>query len=176
VLLRFEFSRMPHTSEMWNLSRGFEDLYYGVLFSEDSSYRASEDVWQSWVAMGLDLGIREAPPGASSDDRIKIVTKSAGKVVELTISRGRDDVKERVSAIVSELVDAAEEIKSLPVAERASLLSQAGAAGGAIAGVKSALSSGAVLEREAATLVDALDRDIGAFSYPGLLSVARDPQ
>ena len=76
MLLRFEFSRMPHTSEMWNLSRGFEDLYYGILFAEDAGYRAADGVWQSWVAMGLDLGIREAPPSALTVDRIKILTLS----------------------------------------------------------------------------------------------------
>jgi len=174
VLLRFEFGRMPHTSEMWNLSRGFEDLYYGLLFAE--AYPAAEGVWRSWVAMGLDLGIREAPPGALPSDRIKIVTRSAGKVVELTIDRGRDDVKDRVWDIVRDLVGCVAEIKSLPGPERAARLRQGGPAGGAVVTVTSAMANGDVLEREAGVLVEALNRDIAAFSYPGLLTVTRDPQ
>jgi hypothetical protein len=175
MLLRFEFSRMPHTSEMWNLSRGFEDLYYGILFASDDSYR-SDTAWQSWVAMGVDLGIREAPPAAATADRIKNVTRSAGKIVDVTVERGREDIKDRVATIVESLVAAPEDIKALAAPERASKLSQQGATGEAFSLVTGALGRGDVLEREAKTLVAALERDVAAFSYPGLIRVTRDPR
>jgi hypothetical protein len=172
--LTFEFTRMPHTSEMWNLARGFEDLYYSLLFTTDDAYNGRDDVWQSWLAMGLDLGIREAPPAAVHADRIKTIVRSAGKIMEVTVRGGRVDLTDRVWSLVEAMVAAPGSVKALGAAERAATLTQQGPLRSVVDEVSGAQQRGNLLERSADVFRAAIDRDVAAFSYPNIVGVSRN--
>lgn len=173
MLLRFDFKRMPHTSEMWNMSRGFEDLYYAILFSTADRYEGDDAAWTTWVSMGLDLGIREAPPRSDRADRISTTLRSAGKVVEVTVTGGRSDITEQVWTIIDRIVGSADSLRGSSAQERAKVLAEDPLVGPALTAVSGAGKSGSVLERPVGAVIAALERDIAAFSYPDLVRVTR---
>ena len=173
--LTFEFTRMPHTSEMWNLARGFQDLYYSLLFAGDEAYKDRDDVWQSWLGMGLDLGIREAPPGAEHADRIKTVVRSAGKIMEVTVSGGRPDLTDRVWSLIEAMVDASPSVKALSPAGRSAAITASGPMQVVVDDVTRAQGHGNLLEQSAEVFRAALNRDVAAFSYPNIIRATRNP-
>src|SRR5215469_729352 len=67
----FDAKRMPHTTEFLRITRSPERLYYLLLFSGDS---AGANGWSSWVNVGFNLAVKEAPPGTAKSDRVKVTT------------------------------------------------------------------------------------------------------
>ena len=82
-------SRMPFTTKFSQISRAPEHLYYALLFSTNPAYSKREDVWITWLEMGFNLAIRDAPPGAAPSDRIVRTVHHTPRRIEMSLEGGR---------------------------------------------------------------------------------------
>jgi hypothetical protein len=92
-------SRMPHGSEFKRIHKAVEHLYYLVLFTEAPEYAGRSDAWQSWLDVGTDLGVREAPKVVAPADRYVDSIYSGAREVRITV-RGNSQALDRVAQLL----------------------------------------------------------------------------
>ncbi|HEV7679162.1 MAG TPA: hypothetical protein VGQ42_11390 [Candidatus Dormibacteraeota bacterium] len=108
-------SRMPHGSEFKRIHKAVEHLYYLVLFTAVPEYSGRSDTWESWLQVGTDLGVREAPKVVAPADRYVESIYSGAREVRIT-PRGNAQALERLDALVESpaTIEARFQTASLP--------------------------------------------------------------
>jgi hypothetical protein len=88
-------SRMPHGSEFKRIHKAVEHLYYLVLFTAVPEYSGRADTWDSWLQVGTDLGVREAPKVVAPADRYVESVYSGAREVRIS-PRGNAQALDRL--------------------------------------------------------------------------------
>jgi len=91
--------RMPHGSEFKRIHKAVEHLYYLVLFSTAPDYRGRSETWESWLRIGTDLGVREAPHAVQPADRYVDSLYSGARETRITAA-GNGKVLEQVARLL----------------------------------------------------------------------------
>jgi hypothetical protein len=95
-------SRMPHGSEFKRIHKAVEHLYYLTLFSSVPAYSGRTDTWESWLQVGTDLGVREAPRAAAPADRYVESIYSGAREVRIT-ARGNAQALDKLAALLQSM-------------------------------------------------------------------------
>jgi hypothetical protein len=95
-------SRMPHGSDFKRIHKAVEHLYYLVLFTTVEEYRGREDTWASWLEVGTDLGVREAPKVVQPADRYVASVYSGARETRIS-ARGNTRALEHVARLLQDV-------------------------------------------------------------------------
>ena len=82
-------SRMVHGTEFKRICKSVQHLYYFSLFTQAPEYERSPGSWESWLAVGTDLAVREAPRAVSRADRYLESVYSGPRVIRITVRGNR---------------------------------------------------------------------------------------
>jgi hypothetical protein len=116
-------TRMPHGSEFKRLHKAVEHLYYLVLFTSVPEYAGREDTWRSWLDVGTDAGVREAPKAVAAADRYVADVYSGARETRVT-ARGNAQALEQVAELVQSVSGAAAQLGGAVSGRFAELLRQ----------------------------------------------------
>jgi hypothetical protein len=97
-------SRMPHGSEFKRIHKAVEHLYYLTLFTAVPEYAGRSDTWQSWLDVGTDLGVREAPKVVAPADRYVESIYSGTREVRID-PRGNAQALEQLAELLQSVPD-----------------------------------------------------------------------
>jgi hypothetical protein len=90
---------MPHGSQFKRIHKAVEHLYYLVLFTSVPEYAGRSDTWESWLQVGTDLGVREAPKVVAPADRYVDSIYSGAREVRIT-PRGNAQALDRLAQLL----------------------------------------------------------------------------
>ena len=80
--------RMPYSTLFSRWMKAPEHLYYLLLFSTNHSYANSADAWRSWLQVGFNLAVKDAPPAAAKPHRIRVTVGHQWRRIEISIDGG----------------------------------------------------------------------------------------
>jgi hypothetical protein len=165
-------SRMPHTSQLWRVHRGIEELYYALLFARSGRYPDAHGAWRTWSEMGSSVGLREAPPAARREDRPVMSLRSDGKTVTVTASGGDPATVEQLARVVRRIAELRPGISGATEVERAEqLLADDELAADFRTPVAESMRAAALPAEDAERLGAMIRRDLAALVYPDITAV-----
>jgi hypothetical protein len=81
--------RMVHGTEFKRITKAVHHLYYLSLFTQTPRYQGTSAPWESWLAVGTDLAVREAPRAVDRADRYLESIYSGPREIRIAVNGNR---------------------------------------------------------------------------------------
>jgi hypothetical protein len=89
LIVEVATGRMVHGTEFKRITKAVHHLYYLSLFTQTPQYQGSSAPWASWLAVGTDLAVREAPRVVDRADRYLESVHSGPREIRIAVNGNR---------------------------------------------------------------------------------------
>jgi hypothetical protein len=102
LAVTFSMPEAPISTLQHRLSKGIEDFYYVLLFTDGSAYSGSK-IWRDWLGMGFSVAIQSAPPGTARSDRVTVSASPPSKTPEVVLEGGDEHYLRKLAGILEQV-------------------------------------------------------------------------
>jgi len=158
-------SRMLDGAQFRHASKGVERLYYLLLFSTAPAYTGKVEPWVFWTAQGVNLSVREAPPGAAILDRLRISISPGARRIGLRATGGHKEALEKLRNVLAEIDKIRPSVAELSDSERpAMVMANTAIASALVEPLQKALAQSGIRKEERAALENVLHQALAGLT------------
>jgi hypothetical protein len=159
-----ECSSMLISTQFFRFAKAVEHFYYALLFSSEDYASSGADAWNSWLAQGFHIAVREAPPAVRKPDRVT-VDSVPGRNFEIMAASENDRVVGRLGELLGEIERARVSLDGIGTEAKVDGILEAGAiVGGLLTPVRESLKRSAVTGKNADAVLAMIRQGISALS------------
>ena len=173
LAIAIETRRMPNTTKFRRIVKAPENLYYFLLFSGNSRYQGSQETWQTWLDMGFNLAVRDAPPGAAREHHALFTVKPRPRVTEISVTGGEPKTMDGLDRLLRALEKRRPQVSSIqePAARAKAAMGDKEIESQLLMPAMNALRAASLTPRVINGFIDPLDQAIAALTDDYITSV-----
>lgn len=174
LAIAIETRRTPNTMKFRRFVKAPENLYYFLLFSGNSRYQGSRETWRTWLDMGFNLEVRDAPPGAALEHHALFTMKPRPPVAEISVTGGDAQTLGRLERLLRAVENNRPQVSSIqdPTARAKAAMADKEIDSQLVMPVMNALRAAWLTPREISGFVAPLDQAIATLT-DGFITSAR---